>query len=140
MSKVFYIIEARDTDTNHVEKRRVYCSQKQYASIGLKQVRKLSELYNLKVTKHICTESIEILNTKKTLKTEWQQDDNVVLSDMVKLYGYIAWHCGFDWTPPGTEIGTYLHTLDEFKQKMESDKELYDKLLKEFKVKPKEDE
>ena len=64
MSQVFYVVEARDIDTNHVERRRVYCSEKQYISIGLNQIEKLSKLYKLKITKHICTESVVINNTK----------------------------------------------------------------------------
>ena len=64
MSKVFYIIEARDADTNHLEKRRVYCSEQQYNSIGLNQVKKFSKSYNLKVIKHICAEQVEVLNKK----------------------------------------------------------------------------
>lgn len=64
MNKNFYILEARDVGTNQLEKRRLYTTEKQYKSIGLKQVEKFSKLYNVKVTKHICTEQVEILNNK----------------------------------------------------------------------------
>ena len=52
------------------------------------------------------------------------------MSELEKLYVYALTKSGFIWlpaTPPG-----YLHSFDEFKQKMESDEELYNKLVEEL--------
>ena len=62
--KIFYIIEARDPDTRHLEHRRVYTTEEQYLIRGMKQVEKFNELYDVKVTKYICNESVEVLNLK----------------------------------------------------------------------------
>tara|TARA_R110001599_G_scaffold140731_3_gene320962 strand:- start:5924 stop:6145 length:222 start_codon:yes stop_codon:yes gene_type:complete len=64
-SKDFYIIEARDSKTNQIEKKRIYTTLKQYESIGLKQVHKFKKYYNVKVTRYICNESICILDNKQ---------------------------------------------------------------------------
>ena len=64
MSKEFYIIEARDVNTNAFRKRKIYTSEKQYKNQGLKIVNKYSKYYNITVTKYICTEDVEILNSK----------------------------------------------------------------------------
>lgn len=61
MIKNFYIIEARDNTTNALEKRRVYTTKEQYKSIGSKQIEKFRKLYNVKVTKYVCNESVELL-------------------------------------------------------------------------------
>ena len=68
VGKNFYIIEARDTKTNQLEKRRIYTTSQQYKSIGLKQIEKFEKLYKVKVTKYICNESVEILNQKPEQK------------------------------------------------------------------------
>jgi hypothetical protein len=65
-SKDFYIIEARDSKTNQLEKKRIYTTLKQYKSIGLKQVEKLKKMYNVKVTRYICNKSICILDNQPT--------------------------------------------------------------------------
>ena len=62
--KIFYIIEARDPETRHLEHRRVYTTEEQYLIRGMKQVEKFNELYDVKVTKYICNESVEVLNLK----------------------------------------------------------------------------
>ncbi len=62
--KIFYIIEARDPETRHLEHRRVYTTEEQYLIRGMKQVEKFNELYDVKVTKYICSESVEVLNLK----------------------------------------------------------------------------
>ena len=52
------------------------------------------------------------------------------MGELEKLYVYALTKSGFIWlpaTPPG-----YLHSFDEFKQKMESDEELYNKLVEEL--------
>lgn len=67
-SRNFYIIEARDSKTNQLEKRRLYTNSEQYTSIGLKQIEKFENLYKVKVTKYICNESVEILNQKPKTK------------------------------------------------------------------------
>ena len=46
------------------------------------------------------------------------------LDNLEKLYEQSLMKWGFDWLP-ATPPGTYLHSLDEFTRKMESDKELY---------------
>ena len=51
-----------------------------------------------------------------------------------KLYEQALLKLGFNWLP-GTPPGTYLHSFDEFKQKMESDKEMYNKVVEELKPK-----
>ena len=59
------------------------------------------------------------------------------MSKLEKLYGQALMKWGFDWwqiPPPGT----YLHSFGEFKQKMESDNEFYNKVVKE--LNQKEDE
>jgi len=48
-----------------------------------------------------------------------------------KLYEQSLMKWGFNWLP-GTPPGTYLHSFDEFKQKMESDKEMYNKVVEEL--------
>ena len=53
------------------------------------------------------------------------------MSKLEKLYVQALIKWGFDWLP-ATPPGTYLHSFDEFKQKMKSDKELYDKVVKEL--------
>ena len=58
------------------------------------------------------------------------------MSELAKLYVKALLKSGFIWlpaTPPG-----YLHSFDEFKQKMESDNEFYNKVVKE--LNQKEDE
>ena len=60
------------------------------------------------------------------------------MSKLEKLYGQALMKLGFDWLP-ATPPGTYLHSFDEFKQKMESDNEFYNKVVKELKQN-KEDE
>ena len=47
---------------------------------------------------------------------------------MERLYEQALLKWGFSWLP-GTPSGTYLHSYKEFKQKMESDRELYDKVV-----------
>lgn len=64
MNKEFYILEARDVNTNAFRKRKIYTSEKQYKDQGVKIVNKYSKHYNIKVTKYICTEDVEILNIK----------------------------------------------------------------------------
>ena len=52
------------------------------------------------------------------------------MSKLEKLYEQALMKWGFNWlpaTPPG-----YLHSFDEFKQKMESDEELYNKVVEEL--------
>lgn len=52
------------------------------------------------------------------------------MSKLEKLYEQALMKWGFNWlpaTPPG-----YLHSFDEFKQKMESDNEFYNKVVKEL--------
>lgn len=68
VGKNFYIIEARDSQTNQLEKRRIYTTSQQYKSIGLKQIKKFEKIYKVKVTKYICNESVEILNQKPEQK------------------------------------------------------------------------
>ena len=68
VGKNFYIIEARDLQTNQLEKRRIYTTSQQYKSIGLKQIDKFEKIYKVKVTKYICNESVEILNQKPEQK------------------------------------------------------------------------
>lgn len=62
--KIFHILEARDSETRHLEHRRVYTTEEQYQKIGLKQVEKFNKMYNVIVTKYVCNESIEVLNLK----------------------------------------------------------------------------
>ena len=45
-----------------------------------------------------------------------------------KLYEQALLKLGFNWLP-GTPPGTYLHSFDEFKQKMESDNQQVKKLI-----------
>ena len=66
IGKNFYIIEARDLQTNQLEKRRIYTTESQYNSIGSKQIEKFNKKYKVKVTKYICDEHVEILNQKPT--------------------------------------------------------------------------
>ena len=52
------------------------------------------------------------------------------MSELEKLYVQALLKSGFIWlpaTPPG-----YLHSFDTFKQKMESDEELYNKLVEQL--------
>ncbi|BCV01494.1 MAG: hypothetical protein CM15mV42_1760 [uncultured marine virus] len=60
-----YIIEARDVDTNHLEKRRLYTSRKQFRSIGKNQIDILSKSYNVKVTKYKCSQPDVIVSKQK---------------------------------------------------------------------------
>ncbi len=62
--KIFHILEARDSETRHLEHRRVYTTEEQYEKRGLKQVEKFNKTYNVVVTKYVCNESIEVLNLK----------------------------------------------------------------------------
>lgn len=62
--KIFHILEARDSETRHLEHRRVYTTEEQYQKRGLKQVEKFNKTYNVIVTKYVCNESIEVLNLK----------------------------------------------------------------------------
>jgi hypothetical protein len=50
------------------------------------------------------------------------------MSELEKLYELALLKWGFNWVP-ATPPGTYLHSFDEFKLKMESDKELYNKVI-----------
>jgi len=50
---------------------------------------------------------------------------------MEELYVKALLKWGFNWLP-ATPPGTYLHSFNEFKLKMESDKELYKKVIKEL--------
>ena len=77
-TKIFHIIEARDPETRHVEDRRVYTTEEQYLIRGMKQVEKFNKVYDVKVTKYICEESVEVLN----LKVDELQPKEV---DVVKL-------------------------------------------------------
>jgi len=56
------------------------------------------------------------------------------MSELEKLYERALLKWGFNWLP-ATPPGTYLHSFDEFKQKMESDEELYNKIVEELKPK-----
>jgi hypothetical protein len=53
------------------------------------------------------------------------------LDNLKKLYEQSLMKWGFNWLP-ATPPGTYLHSFDEFKQKMESDNEFYNKVVKEL--------
>ena len=53
------------------------------------------------------------------------------MSKLRKLYEQALLEWGWNWLP-ATPPGTYLHSFDEFKQKMESDKELYNKVVEEL--------
>ena len=53
------------------------------------------------------------------------------MSKLEKLYEQALMKWGFNWLP-ATPPGTYLHSFDEFKQKMESDKEIYTKVVEEL--------
>lgn len=77
-TKIFHIIEARDPETRHVEDRRVYTTEEQYLIRGMKQVEKFNKVYDVKVTKYICEESVEVLD----LKVDELQPKEV---DVVKL-------------------------------------------------------
>ena len=46
-----------------------------YQKIGLKQVKKFNELYNVKVTKYVCNESIEVLNLKPNQFSELDESE-----------------------------------------------------------------
>ena len=53
------------------------------------------------------------------------------MNKLRKLYEQALLEWGWNWLP-ATPSGTYLHSFDEFKQKMESDKELYNKVVEEL--------
>lgn len=74
-NKIFHILEARDSQTKHLEHRRVYTTEEMYQKIGLKQVKKFNELYNVKVTKYVCNESIEVLNLKPNQFSELDESE-----------------------------------------------------------------
>jgi len=61
----FYIIHAKDPDTNGIEKFRIYSSKEQYERMGRKQVKKFLKSYKVVVTKYICNEEIQIINQDK---------------------------------------------------------------------------
>ena len=53
------------------------------------------------------------------------------MSKLEKLYEQSLMKWGFDWLPATPPDG-YLNSFDEFKQKMESDNEFYNKVVKEL--------
>ena len=53
------------------------------------------------------------------------------MNKLEKLYERALLKWGFNWLP-ATPPGTYLHSFDEFKQKMESDNEFYNRVVKEL--------
>jgi hypothetical protein len=67
----------------------------------------------------------------------YKQKKKTKMSKLEKLYEQSLMKWGFNWLP-ATPPGTYLHSFDEFKQKMESDNEFYNKVVKE--LNQKEDE
>ena len=50
---------------------------------------------------------------------------------MEELYEKSLLKWGFNWLP-ATPPGTYLHSFEEFRRKMESDKKLYERIKKEL--------
>jgi hypothetical protein len=53
------------------------------------------------------------------------------MNKLEKIYEQALMKWGFNWLP-ATPPGTYLHSFNEFKQKMESDNEFYNKVVKEL--------
>jgi hypothetical protein len=53
------------------------------------------------------------------------------MSKLEKLYEQALMIWGFNWLPTTPPDG-YLNSFDEFKQKMESDNEFYNKVVKEL--------
>ena len=59
MSRVFRVVEARCPDTNTIEKRKVYTTDKQYKIRGINSIERLKKLYNITVIKFTaCKEEI----------------------------------------------------------------------------------
>jgi len=60
------------------------------------------------------------------------QLERYYLGNLKKLYEQSLMKWGFNWLPTTPPDG-YLNSFDEFKQKMESDNEFYNKVVKELK-------
>lgn len=59
------------------------------------------------------------------------QLERYYLDNLKKLYEQSLMKWGFNWLQTRTPNG-YLNSFDEFKQKMESDNEFYNKVVKEL--------
>lgn len=68
MSRIFRIIEARCTNTNTLEKRKVYTTDEQYKKRGQKSVEKLRLFYNVTVITYTACEEDTVKHFKKTRK------------------------------------------------------------------------
>ena len=65
MSRIFRIVEARCSDTNTLEKRKVYTTDQQYETRGKKSIEKLRLFYNVTVTTFTSCEEDTVKNLKR---------------------------------------------------------------------------
>ncbi len=65
MSRVFRIVEARCSDTNTLEKRKVYTTDQQYETRGKKSIEKLRLFYNVTVTTFTSCEEDTVKHLKR---------------------------------------------------------------------------
>ena len=65
MSRIFRIVEARCSDTNTLEKRKVYTTDQQYETRGKKSIEKLRLFYNVTVTTFTSCEEDTVKHLKR---------------------------------------------------------------------------